>query len=121
MRRLHFVYIAATLLLMILVSACSGAATPAATTTEPTKAPLPAAVTEPSPETTAMSEAEPVEKEWEDFDQANFSDPTNIDNPWFPLKPGMQYTYEGETEEAGVTIPHRVVTIVTDLTKEIAE
>ena len=119
MRRLHFVYIAVTLFLLILVSACSGAAAPAATTTEPTEAPLPAAVTEPSPEETPMSEAEPVEKEWEDFDPANFSDPTNIDNPWFPLKPGMRYTYEGETEEAGVTVPHRVVTIVTDLTKEI--
>jgi len=115
MRHLHLVYVAATLLLMVLASACSSAATPAA----PTSAPPPTAVSEPSPEATTASETEPTEKEWEDFDPNNFSNPTNIDNGWFPLKPGMQYTFEGVTEEGGERIPHRVITIVTNLTKVI--
>jgi hypothetical protein len=100
---------------MVLASACGGAATPAA----PTGAPPPTAVSEPSPEATTVSETEPTEKEWEDFDPNNFSNPTNIDNEWFPLKPGMQYTFEGVTEEGGETLPHRVITIVTNLTKVI--
>ena len=59
------------------------------------------------------------EKEWEDFDPNNFGDPTTIDNEWYFLKPGMMYVFEGVTDEDGESIPHRVVTVVTDLTKEI--
>lgn len=59
------------------------------------------------------------ESDFEDFDPANFDDSTIIDNEWYPLTPGMKYVYEGETVEDGESIPHRVVTIVTDLTKEI--
>ena len=116
MRHLHLVFVAATLFLMVLASACSGAAAPAATTAAPTSAPPPTATStpEPAPEPTID-----FEKQLEDFDPANFDDPTNIDNGWFPLKPGMQYTYEGVTEEGGETIPHRVIIIVTNLTKVI--
>jgi hypothetical protein len=57
--------------------------------------------------------------ELENFNPSNFADPTNIDNPWMPLEPGMQYIYEGVTEDAGETIQHQVIITVTDLTKEI--
>lgn len=54
------------------------------------------------------------------FNPANFTDSTTIDNPWFPLQPGTQWTYQGYTqEEDGTNVPHRIVFTVTDLTKEI--
>jgi hypothetical protein len=59
------------------------------------------------------------EKEFEDFDRSNFDRSTTIDNPWFPLKPGMQWVHKGSVFERGKRVPHRLVTIVTDLTKVI--
>jgi hypothetical protein len=67
----------------------------------------------------AIAGSESPEKEFEDFDPNNFDRSTNIDNEWFPLKPGTQFVYEGYTEEDGERIPHRVVFTVTDLTKVI--
>jgi len=58
-------------------------------------------------------------KAYEDFNPGTFSRPTVIDNPWFPLRPGMRFTYEGFTEEGGKRLPHRVVFTVTDLTKVV--
>jgi hypothetical protein len=54
-----------------------------------------------------------------DFDAANFSDSTRIDNRFLPLEPGMQFTYEGRSDRGGGRLPHRVIFTVTDLTKEI--
>lgn len=54
-----------------------------------------------------------------DLDPSNFDDPTNIDNEWWPLKPGTQYIYEGFTVENGEKTPHRIIFTVTDLTKVI--
>jgi len=55
-----------------------------------------------------------------DIDPSSFSNPTDIDNEWWPLKPGMQYVYEGYTvEDDGEKLPHRIVATVTDLTKVI--
>ena len=62
---------------------------------------------------------EDIEKKFEHFDASNFSNPTTIDNEWWPLKPGTQYIYEGFTVEEGEKIPHRIVFTVTDLTKVI--
>lgn len=59
------------------------------------------------------------EKEFEDFERKSFERPTNIDNPWFPLKPGMRFVMKGFTTEGGKRVPHRLVTVVTDLTKVI--
>jgi hypothetical protein len=59
------------------------------------------------------------EKEWEDFDPKAFESPTTIDNPWFPLKPGTRFVHKGFTTEADKRVPHRLVTVVTDLTKVI--
>jgi hypothetical protein len=58
---------------------------------------------------------------WEDFDAANFTAPTTINNKWFPLTPGMQWVYEGNTEDNGKITPHRVVLTITDLTKVITD
>ena len=57
----------------------------------------------------------------EDFERAQFDDPTNIDNEWLPLKPGTQFVYEGSAIVEGEgRQSRRVVTTVTDLTKVIA-
>jgi hypothetical protein len=55
----------------------------------------------------------------EAFDGNNFDSSTKIDNKWFPLQPGMQWTYEGFTREENTRVPHRVVQTVTDLTKVV--
>jgi hypothetical protein len=60
-----------------------------------------------------------TEKEYEDFDASRFVQPTSITNEWFPIKPGMQYIYEGLTDKDGKPVPHRFVINVTDLTKTI--
>lgn len=57
------------------------------------------------------------EKEFEDFNRDNFDRSTKIDNPWFPLKPGMRWVHTGSTTERGKRVAHRLITIVTDLTK----
>jgi len=66
--------------------------------------------------TSATSEAM-----WEDFNPANFTNPTKIDNQWLPLKPGTQSVYQGNTDEDGKLVGHRLVFIVTGLTKVIAD
>jgi hypothetical protein len=58
--------------------------------------------------------------EHENFNPETFKDSTNIDNKWFPLKPGMQYSYEGYTnDDEGNRISRRLVVTVTDLAKVI--
>jgi hypothetical protein len=65
-------------------------------------------------------QAEPLTGSAEDFERAQFDDPTHIDNKWLPLKPGTQLVYEGSAivDEEGRQ-SRRVVTTVTDLTKVI--
>jgi hypothetical protein len=55
----------------------------------------------------------------EEFPRGSFADPTTIDNPWLPLVPGTQWVWEGLTVADGESVPHRVVFVVTDLTKVI--
>lgn len=62
---------------------------------------------------------EPGAKPLEEIDPTAFERSENINNPWLPLKPGMQWVFEGYTEEEGKRIPHRLVFTVTDLVKEI--
>jgi uncharacterized membrane protein YkoI len=60
------------------------------------------------------------EKAYEDFASAKFDRSLVIDNKWFPLKPGTQYTWEGTTvDDEGDQEPHTVIFTVTDLIKEI--
>ena len=53
------------------------------------------------------------------FDRANFSNPTRVNNTFLPLVPGTRFVLDGVTTEGGVSVPHRVVFTVTDLTKVI--
>lgn len=50
---------------------------------------------------------------------ADFTHPTRIDNPFFPLTPGTTWVYEGSVTEEGETTPHRIVFTVSSLTKTI--
>jgi hypothetical protein len=60
-------------------------------------------------------------KEFEDFSAAKFDHPTAITNEWFPLKPGMRFTWDGTAiDEEGDTERHSSTFTVTDLTKVIA-
>jgi hypothetical protein len=54
-----------------------------------------------------------------DFDRKKFTRSTRIDNQWTPLRPGMQFTFEGRANRGHGRLPHRVVFTVTDLTKVI--
>jgi hypothetical protein len=54
-----------------------------------------------------------------DFESAQFDDPTQIDNRWFPLTPGTQFIYRGSSIVDETREPHRVVFTVTDLTKVV--
>lgn len=62
---------------------------------------------------------EPGAKLVEELDPQAFDRSENIDHPYWPLKPGMQWIYEGTAEEDGEKVPHRIVFTVTDLTKVI--
>jgi hypothetical protein len=59
----------------------------------------------------------------EDYERAQFDDPTHIDNKWLPLKPGMQWVIKGSSIRGGgkreVREEHRIVETVTDLTKVV--
>jgi hypothetical protein len=54
-----------------------------------------------------------------DGGRGTFSDPTRIDNRWFPLTPGTQFTYEGRANRGEGQRRHRVVFTVTDLVKVV--
>ena len=54
-----------------------------------------------------------------DFDRKKFSRSTTIDNQWTPLRPGMQFTFEGRANRGQGRVNHRVVLTITDLTKVI--
>jgi hypothetical protein len=65
------------------------------------------------------TDPESVEPIFEDVDAAEFSDPTLIDNEWLPLTPGNRLVLDGITVEEGEESDHRIVFVVTDLTKQI--
>ena len=55
-----------------------------------------------------------------DVDAKNFSRPTIIDNKYMPLKPGMQFVYEGWTiDDEDKKVPHKVIDVILDLVKDI--
>ena len=69
---------------------------------------------------TARTQAQPLTGSAEDFERAQFDDPTHIDNKWLPLTPGTQLILEGSAiPDEGARQPRRVVTTVTDLSKVI--
>lgn len=54
-----------------------------------------------------------------DFDASDFQSSPKIDNDWFPLKPGMQFTTTGTVSSADGTTKRTVIHTVTGLTKVI--
>lgn len=55
----------------------------------------------------------------EEFPYGRFSRPTTVDNPYLPLIPGTYWRWEGVTVEDDEEVPHEIITMITDLTKEI--
>jgi len=75
---------------------------------------------EPGPEPAARAASPPAKDALHtDYDPIRFSDPTRIDNRWYPLAPGTQFVYEGRSDRGHGRLPHRVVFTVTDLVKVI--
>lgn len=107
-----------TLLLLIAISACGGAAPatpqPSRPTTAAPVATEPPEVTEPTAEPT-----EDPEFALEDLSSATFDNSTEINNKYFPMTAGVEYVYEGFTREGSNQIPHSIIFTVTDLTKEV--
>jgi hypothetical protein len=97
MRRVGFITLCGTVFLVLAVSAWAGQALQA----------------------TSSGSVPPWEIKASDYDRDNFTNPTKVDNKWFPLRPGTQLVFRGTTTEGKETIPHRVIFTVTDLTKEI--
>jgi hypothetical protein len=54
-----------------------------------------------------------------DLPKMKFSRSSTVDNKWLPLVPGTQLTYEGRANRGTGILPHRIVSVVTDLTKVI--
>jgi len=109
MKNLRLIFMAFVCLLMLALSACASP-----TTAVPTEAPEPDVIPTEAPEPTEETTVD-YANQLEDFNPANFDDPTSIDNPWLPLKPGMQYIYEGVAEEGGELKDHRVIITVIDI------
>ena len=54
------------------------------------------------------------------FDPALFgSDSATIDNQWWPHTPGMKFVYEGQALDGEETVERRLVSTVSDVTKEV--
>jgi hypothetical protein len=67
----------------------------------------------------ANTGVEPGAKQFEELNPKDFDRSEIIDHAWWPLKPGMQWVYDGYTEEEGKRTPHRIIFTVTDLVKVI--
>jgi hypothetical protein len=56
----------------------------------------------------------------EDYDRSLFdSDAMDVDNRWYPLNPGTRLVYDGLSLEDEGRVKHTVISVVTDLVKEI--
>jgi hypothetical protein len=73
-----------------------------------------------SPNATAEGPGHSAVVSAKDFSLSRFEDSTQIDNTWFPLKPGTQWVYKGKATDDGERLARRVVFTVTDLTKKVA-
>ncbi len=54
-----------------------------------------------------------------DFSAKLFDTPTAHTNQWLPLRPGTQWVREGFVNVGSRRLPHRVVSTVTDVTKQV--
>ena len=97
---------------LLMITACSAESS--------ASGPTPADVGEESAATTAPVEPPPHDDVGARFSPALFGeDSATIDNPWWPHVPGKQFIYEGQALDADETIERRIVSTVTDLTKDI--
>ncbi len=71
------------------------------------------------PNAAASTSIEPGAKKFEELNVKDFDKSENIDNAWWPLKPGMQWTYDGYVVEDGKKESHKIIFTVTDLVKVI--
>jgi hypothetical protein len=103
----------AVIALALVLAACGGAATPSTGGTA-TKVPSgdSAATVLSTPESSTCNTAPTL-------DPASFSEPLKIDNPYLPMTPGMQFVLDGVSVDKGRSIPHRIETTVTNLTKMV--
>ena len=120
MRDLRLLFLIVACIVFFSASACGRRATPVAPVQSLPNKPLPGDVQVTEDVQTPSANIN-FKDQLEDFDPNKFDDPTNIDNPWFPLKPGMRYVYEGVTEEGGQNLDHLLIINVSDLTKVIAD
>ena len=65
----------------------------------------PPATSSPVPAAPAQTLPEPIGAQ--DFDPDDFSDPTTIDNPYFPLRPGTRFAWKGHALDDGERIEPR--------------
>ena len=117
MRLPNLILLTAGVLLIVLASACGD--DEAAPEPTDTAAVPPSRPPRRKPRRSQPPARRTPEPEFQEFDAANFSDSTVIDNEWYPLAPGSKWVYEGTTTEFNEVIPHRLEFTITDLTKEI--
>lgn len=53
------------------------------------------------------------------FKASYFSNPTEIDNQYYSMRPGTRWTFEGSADRGTGQQPHQVIITVTDLVKDI--
>jgi hypothetical protein len=58
-------------------------------------------------------------KPFVEFRSERFDHPTQIDNEYLPMVPGMRLTYRGTVQQGGGMMRHEVVFTVTDLVKDV--
>ena len=100
----------------LLLGACGRSTTTIPASQTSTTGPASQAPTPTGTPSTSTSSVAVTEK---DFDADNFPAAPKVDNRWYPLTPGTQYTLEGEANRGKGTRPHQVVFTVTDLVKMI--
>jgi hypothetical protein len=108
---------------VFLCSACAAAtpsASPTATAVPETAAPTAVPTDSATPTPAPTPEPTPAGGIPEAIDLAKFSDPTTVDNPYFPLVPWQRRTFTGAATIDGERLSRKVVLTITDLTKEIS-
>ncbi len=100
---------ASMMALTILLGVASGCASEQKTTPSPSAEPTTAAAGWWGQDSTHLT-----------LDVSKFTRPSEITNTWFPLKPGLQMTFEGTViDDEGIVIKRKMQINVTDLTKVI--
>ncbi len=117
--QLHLSCLPALVIIVALaLAACGGDSQPSAGPAQAEEAQVASAAAETDADEEALPHPIP-DPPFEDIKRASFLTPTQIDNEWMGMQPGMQRVYEGTTVEDGEELPHRIEFTVTDLVKVI--